>query len=402
MAGRTLKITILGEDKSTKAFASVEKSAGGFASKLTGAFGNVTSIAGGFVAGNVISKIPGLLSSAGQEAVSLSQNAQKAQTIFGDSLSGVQDWASTNAHAMGLTNANAVTLAANMSDLLKPMGFTSDQAAGMSEKMIGLSGALSEWSGGTVSAADVADRLSKAMLGETDGLKGLGISISADEVNKRAAENATKGLTFETEAQAKAFATQQLVMEKSTDAQKAYADNAGSTARKQAEATAAMAEAKEQLSTALLPLIQRGTLLFASLATILAEKVMPFLVNLGQTIATNVAPYLDQLLGFAQRIIDAFNTGGLGAALGTFFGGIGQALSDFLPVLAGKLLEWGTALVAWVGPQIPPLLLELGKLYLQLETWILTDALPKIAAKLLEWGTQFVGLGWAADSALIG
>ena len=42
---------------------------------------------------------------------------------------------------------------------------------------------LRAWSGGQTSAAEVSDILAKAMLGETDGLKQLGISISQDEVN---------------------------------------------------------------------------------------------------------------------------------------------------------------------------------------------------------------------------
>jgi hypothetical protein len=64
-----------------------------------------------------------------------------------------------------------------MGDLLKPMGFTADQAADMSTEMVGLAGALSAWSGGTIDAAGVADIMTKAMLGETDGLKALGISM---------------------------------------------------------------------------------------------------------------------------------------------------------------------------------------------------------------------------------
>lgn len=285
MAGKSqVKIEVLADGKKAQqVFDVLEKGAGklgGVFDKIGGAIGGIGKVAGGVLVAQGLSKVPGLLSDAAKQAVSLEQNAKKAQVVFEDSLPIVQKWAQENAAGMGLSAKGATTLAANMADLLKPMGFTADQAAKMSTDTIGLAGALAEWSGGTKTAAEVSDLLTDAMLGETDGLKALGISLSADEIAKRASENAAKGLTFETEEQAKAIATQQLIVEKSTDAQKAYANGAESAARKQAENTAKMAEAKEMLATALLPIVTQGTLLFATLATILATKVMPSVVGL--------------------------------------------------------------------------------------------------------------------------
>ena len=60
------------------------------------------------------------------------------------------------------------------------------------------------------------------MLGEREQLKSLGISINQAEVDARVLANQQKGLTYATEQQAKAVATQQLIYEKSEDAQTAF------------------------------------------------------------------------------------------------------------------------------------------------------------------------------------
>ena len=117
---------------------------------------------------------------------------------------------------MGLTSRAAVGLATDMGDLLVPMGFTRDQAAGMSTDVIGLSGALSEWTGGTRSAAEVADILQKGMLGERDALKSLGISITEADVAAQLAADGNDKLTGSALAQAKAQATLTLYMAKTT------------------------------------------------------------------------------------------------------------------------------------------------------------------------------------------
>lgn len=183
----------------------------------------------------------------------------KAQTVFGDSLGTVKKWAETNAEAMGLTRREATGLAANMGDLLIPMGFTRDAAAAMSTQMVGLSGALSEWSGGTRTAAEVSSSLQKALLGEREELKSLGISISEADVKAQMLKDGTDKLTGAAYDQAKAQATMTLILAKSTDAQAAYEAGTAKGLRSQAQLTAKFNEAKEALVTALYPILVKVT-----------------------------------------------------------------------------------------------------------------------------------------------
>lgn len=197
----------------------------GFASKF-GGLGRAMPIIGAAVAGAAVGviKLGGAFieTSSDMEAI-----RAKSQTVFGDSLPIVQEWASKSANAMKLTRSEATGLATNFADLLVPMGFTRDAAATVSTEVIGLSGALSKWSGGQRSAAEVADILSGAMLGEYDALKGLGIGLSAAEVQSVLAAKGQDKLTGAALQQAQALAVQELIMQKSTDAQAAYAAGGG-------------------------------------------------------------------------------------------------------------------------------------------------------------------------------
>jgi len=182
---------------------------------------------------------------------------RKATSVFEGQLPLVRKWAAGNARAFGLSRRETVGLAASFADLLKPMGFTAREATSMSTRVLDLSGALSKWSGGTRSAAEVSEILSSAMLGEREQLKELGISISEADVQARLAAKGQGELTGAAREQAEAVATMELVYAKSTDAQKAWADGGRAAAVEQNTLAATIAEVKEQLAAGLEPVLKR-------------------------------------------------------------------------------------------------------------------------------------------------
>lgn len=259
-----------------KTFSSSIKEADGFTNKFkagaSSAFGKVSGAAKGLAlaAGASLIAFGDQILNSG---VAMESMAAKAKTVFGNSLGMVEKWASESAASMGLTESSAVGAAAAMADLLKPMGFTSQAAAEMSVNMVDLSGALAAWSGGTYDAAQVSEILSKAMLGEREQLKSLGISITEADVSARLLTNGQKGLTGAALAQAKALATQQLIMEKSTDAQIAWNDGSMDGAKSANETKAAMAELQSTLVAQLMPALQSLVPILADVAEILEPVV---------------------------------------------------------------------------------------------------------------------------------
>lgn len=189
--------------------------------------------------------------------VKLDTLERKARTVFAEALPAVTAEAERNARAMGLTNAEYVDAAASIQDLLVPMGFMRKEAANISTGMVNLSGALSEWTGGQIKATEVAKILQDAVLGEREELKQLGISISEADVTARLAEKGLDKLTGTMRQQAEATATLELITEKSTDAQIAFADGTDTAVRRQAEMAAKITEIGEKLSRVFLPVFER-------------------------------------------------------------------------------------------------------------------------------------------------
>ena len=218
---------------------------------------------------------------------------RKAETVFGSALPLVTAEAQRNATAMGLTASQYTDAATAMGDLLVPMGFTREETARLTTNTVNLSGALAEWTGGQKSAEEVTKILSKALLGEREELKQLGIAISEADVKARLQEKGIDKLTGKLLEQAKATATLELIIEKSADAQAAFAKNSDLTIRKQAQLTAQFQDATEKLATALLPVFNRLITLAIKGAEVLT-KVADSLTNLFDPIKSATSAFDEQ------------------------------------------------------------------------------------------------------------
>lgn len=201
--------------------------------------------------------------------VQMEAMAKKAKTVFGEALPQVSIEAEKNARAMGLTNSQYVAAAANIQDLLVPMGFQRKAAADISTQLVNLSGALSEWTGGQRTATEVADILQAALLGERERLKELGIAISEADVKAALAAKGLDKLTGAALEQAKATSTLELILNKSRDAQAQFAEGSDSLVRRQAELSARIKEIIERISIALIPVFEKLAAVANGVATAL-------------------------------------------------------------------------------------------------------------------------------------
>ncbi|WP_289054159.1 hypothetical protein [Carboxylicivirga marina] len=229
MAGVNKEVTPERWNKLNKQFEETEKQLNKVKGRTNGArksMFDLKGIASTFLPVAGVAAFAGMLKSAVGELFSLTKTMQgdavRSATVFGTQLGYVEAEAAKVAKQMGLTNREFVANAAATADLLIPLEFTRKESSRMAVELQGLTGALDEWTGGKYGAAEVSNILTKAMLGENEQLKQLGIAIRKDSDEFRELVKAKMAAGDVTKAQAEAMATLELITQKSADAQAAY------------------------------------------------------------------------------------------------------------------------------------------------------------------------------------
>lgn len=223
---------------------------GNIANKALGVFGGI-SLA------NLSSQVIDYGKRLFQTGVAQDSFARKTATVFEDAQSIVEGFAKQTAEDLGLTEQQYINLATAAGDILVPMRFQREEAAEISSEIVNLSGALSEWTGGQKTAEEVTSTFIKALTGEREELKSLGIVISEEDVKRRLQLKGLEKVTGAAREQARAMATLELITEKSADAQANFAENSDSNARRLARLRARITEISERIANLLLPAFER-------------------------------------------------------------------------------------------------------------------------------------------------
>lgn len=174
------------------------------------------------------------------------QNMLKSKQVFGAQLPALKRWARQHRDDFGGSTQDVLKYAAGLQDLIVPMGFQRKEATRMTKDMAGLVPVLTAWDMKGRSAGEITDILAAALTGEREALKSLGVTISEDAVKKQIALMKTQGtLTGTTEEQQSAQATLALMYAKTGDAQKVYAKNSDTIARKNQSMKADIAQLRD-------------------------------------------------------------------------------------------------------------------------------------------------------------
>ena len=146
------------------------------------------------------------------------EGASKFGTVF-KSIAGEADkTAESLKNSFGLSRAESKELLGDTGDLLTGFGFTQESALELSNSVQELAVDLASFTNFSGGAQGASKALTKALLGERESIKSLGISILEEDVKRKVALNTANGMTFATTRQAKAFATLTLAQEQSQNA----------------------------------------------------------------------------------------------------------------------------------------------------------------------------------------
>ena len=347
----------------------------------------MTSIGSGLTLG-VTLPILGLGAAAVKTASDAEETSAKFNTVFSDISDAAKESASVLRNSYGLSSTASQQLLSDTGDLLTGFGFSQEGALDLSTEVNKLAVDLASFTNFSGGAEGASQALTKALLGERESVKSLGISILESDVKARVLLNTQQGLTFETERQAKAFATLQIAQEQSKNAIGDYARTSDGFANQMRLLKARLEDVSVQFGQILLPyvtklagftgkLIEKFSNLDESTKKIivvigaLAAVIGPLLVTIG-FLATTVLPGLIASFGFLSATVipavttamTALNTvilanpiGAVATAVGLLVYGFTELLQSITPAVTRlqtfyNLLESGGNYSLFVAAQL--------------------------------------------------
>ena len=271
-------------------------------SKKLDSFGKKSTELGKSFSLFVTAPILALGTAAVKTASDTEESFSKFGVVFRDVAKSAEESFKILRNEYGLSSLEAKTLLGSTGDLLTGFGFSQESALELSTEVQKLAVDLASFTNFSGGAAGASDALTKALLGERESVKALGIAILEEDVKKQIAINTSKGLTFETERQAAAYATLELATAQSANAIGDYNRTSDSFANQSRLLGARLSDLSTELGEVLLPLmtklvtfitglVNRFTELDSTTKTVivvvagLAAAVGPLLLGIGGIIA---------------------------------------------------------------------------------------------------------------------
>lgn len=261
--------------------------------------------------------------------------ASKFDTVF-KAVQGDADAVAANLEKnFGLGSTAAKKLLSDTGDLLTGFGFTGSAALDLAKQTNELAVDLASFTNFAGGAEGASAALTKALLGERESVKSLGIAILEEDVKAEVAAMTARGMRFETERQAKAYATLAIAQRQSKNA-------IGDFSRTQ-----------DQL---------------ANRTRVFRGRIQ----NLIEAFGTRLIPIADKLLGVGLRLVEWLSSldnstkefiiilAAVAAAAGPVIAAIGS--------LIGLVLTFGAA-VLWVPLVIGALIAIFALLVQDIKTW---------------------------------
>ncbi|KKM96377.1 hypothetical protein LCGC14_1178690 [marine sediment metagenome] len=197
----------------------------------------------------------------GGTAVKLASDFEETESKFNTVFSSIREQANNTAKNLkdnfGLSSRAAFELLGNTGDLLVGFGFTESAALEMSQQVNELAVDLASFTNVQGGAQSASAALTKALLGERESVKTLGISILESDVKARVLLNTQKGMRFESERQAKAVATLMIATEQSSKAIGDFERTSQSFANQMRITRARLEDLGVQIGKILLPIAQK-------------------------------------------------------------------------------------------------------------------------------------------------
>jgi len=181
------------------------------------------------------------------------ETRSKYATVFKEIGTQAETTADKFAKSFGLAGTTSRKLLGDTGDMLSGFGFTSEAALKLSERTNSLAVDLASFTNFSGGAEGASAALTKALLGERESVKSLGIAILESDVKKKIAQMRSEGIKFATEREAKAYATLEIAISQSKNAIGDYERTKNSFANTQRRVAQNNIELEESFGRLLIP-----------------------------------------------------------------------------------------------------------------------------------------------------
>jgi len=197
----------------------------------------------------------------------------KYDVVFGGMGDQSEEAANRFSKAFDLAGATSKEMLSNTGNLLQGMGATKEESLDLSLKVNTLASDLASFTNNQGGASAASEALTKALLGEKESMKTLGIAILDSDVNARLAQKGQDGLTGTALKLAKAQATLELITEQSKNAIGDYARTADSAANVQKRSAESTKELQITIGTGLNGAVKAANLLWIGFSEGLSKVI---------------------------------------------------------------------------------------------------------------------------------
>ena len=332
-----------------------EKGLTGVTDKMNSLGNKAIGLGAGLTAG-VTAPLVGLGMAAIGAASDLEESMSKVGVVFGDASEEVEDFASTAATSLGMSEQAALEATGTYGNLLRAMGLTSEESADMSTSLVTLAADLASFN--NIDPTVALEKLRAGLTGETEPLKTLGINMNQARLEAKALELGLISAGETMDAAAKAQAAYAIMVEDTALAQGDFARTSDGLANSSRILKAQLQDVSAELGEKLLPVAIRlvgGLNDLVSAFVAMPEPIQNAVVVLAGVAAAAgpITTVVGVVLKLGAVLGGVFGAGGALAGAGAFITGtIIPALTGLGGALAaiatGPVLLLGAAIAALV------------------------------------------------------
>lgn len=214
-----------------------------------------------------------------KDASALGETFNAVNKVFGDSAGTITAFGEVASKEAGLSQRAFQQLATSTGSLLTNMGYSTDEAA---DSTVNLAKRAADMASVFDTDVDTAlEAINSGLRGETEPLRQFGVSLSAAEVEAKALALGLDNGTGEIDKQAKALATEALILEQSSTAAGDFADTSDSMANAQRTMAADVENLSASFGEALLPVMEKFLEIGISIVGWISENQTAFQVLIG-------------------------------------------------------------------------------------------------------------------------